>query len=100
MCTAAALPLHPDQHQSSRALLTRQRAAGAESVPASYLNLQLSVDGGDDGVPYPDMTEHVRLMFEITWGPVLSMFSEVSRVFFLLVDRDEKWVGVRMGYGV
>lgn len=27
----------------------------------------------------PDIAEHVRLMYEITWGPVLSVFSEVSQ---------------------
>lgn len=58
-------------------MLTRQRAAGAESVNASSY-LHLSMEGGDGGAPFPDMTEHVWLMFEITWGPVLSVFSEVG----------------------
>lgn len=44
--------------------------------------------GGDDGAASPDMTEHVRLMFEITWGPMLAVFGEVSLVARLEGQRE------------
>lgn len=33
--------------------------------------------GEDDMLVSPDIVDHVRLMYEISWGPVLAVFSEV-----------------------
>lgn len=33
---------------------------------------------GDGGWMSQDIAEHVRLMHEITWGPLVSVFSEVG----------------------
>ena len=38
------------------------------------------MEGGGDGALAPDISEHVRLMYDITWGPVLSVFGEVRIV--------------------
>lgn len=75
--------------KSSRALLTRQRAPS--STPSSYHSLgggvgdadgrgQGGTGGGEDGGVFPHMTEHVRRMFDIIWGPVLAVFGEVGSV--------------------
>lgn len=63
------------RHQSSRALLTRQRGHSS-STPTSYTHLSVE-GGGEDRWVSPDVAEHVRLMHEITWGPLVSVFSEV-----------------------
>lgn len=67
------------RHQSSRALLTRQRGHSS-STPNSYKYTHLSLEGGGEEERWvsPDVAEHVRLMHEITWGPLVSVFSEVS----------------------
>lgn len=37
--------------------------------------------GEDDVLVSPDIVDHVRLMYEISWGPVLAVFSEVITLF-------------------
>lgn len=82
-CMVSACSLRSPRDQSSRALLTRQRGHSS-STPNSYTHLSLE-GGGEDRWVSPDVAEHVRLMHEITWGPVVSVFSEVRGLPMLLM---------------